>query len=218
MFFFSEFELRRGGGRRFSDHIVCQVCCSSGRGFSERIFNHPHCLQCTLFAGNHSSGKKILVIIVFLISLCEQLLFTGCNLLWRKLLASRLPSSQFKLLRFVFPAYPRQPFLELFNGGNDGKGFLSKHLNKASHERMLKFTLFHRDQAIASISLQLQQQQQLQRQKQRIGPSFPVGSSSMTEVEVEIQNSPKYHYRLQHTLIIDQRKFLFVLFVKIYSS
>ena len=83
---------------------------------------------------------------------------------------------------------------------------------------MLKFTLFHRDQAIASISLQLQQQQQLQRQKQRIGPSFLAGSSSMTEVEVEIQNSPKYHYRLQHTLIIDQRKFLFVLFVKIYSS
>ena len=128
MFFFSEFELRRGVGRRFSDHIVCQVCCSTGRGFSERIFNHPHCLQCTLFAGNHSSGKKILAIIVFLISLCEQLLFTGCNLLRRKLLASRLPSSQFKLLRFVFPAYPRQPFLELFNGGNNGKGCLSKHL------------------------------------------------------------------------------------------
>ena len=160
--------------------------------------------------------KKILAIIEFLIWSIEQLLFTGFNLLWRKLLACRLPSSHFKLLRFVFPAYPRQPFLELFNGRNGGKGFLSKHLNKASHERMLKFTLFHSDQAIASISLQLQQQQ-LQRQKQRIGPSFLVGSSSMT-VEVEIQNSPKYHYILQHTLIIDQRKFLSVLFVKIYSS
>ena len=72
--------------------------------------------------------KKILAIIEFLIWSSEQLLFTGCNLLWRKLLASRLPSSQFKLLRFVFPAYPRQPFLELFNGGNGGKGCLSKHL------------------------------------------------------------------------------------------
>ena len=46
---------------------------------------------------------------------------TGCNLLWRNLLAGRLPSSRFRLLRFVVPAHPLQSILDLFNDGDNGE-------------------------------------------------------------------------------------------------
>ena len=46
---------------------------------------------------------------------------TGCNLLWRNLLAGRLPSSRFRLLRIGVPAHPLQPILDLFNDGVNGE-------------------------------------------------------------------------------------------------
>ena len=88
------------------------------------------------FAGNHYLGPIFLRPFIMQSKWSKQVLFTGCNLLWRDLLAGRLPSSQLKLklLQIPIPAHSCQSFLELFNGGYNGeKGF--------KYNRMLKFCL-----------------------------------------------------------------------------